>query len=184
MDSSTSSPLLDQNDLNDLPDDNYRHELVAGLLLSEPLPAHGHDRVRRRVERVLESFVEPRKLGEVFGEAGYLLARDPDTVRGPDVSFVIASRLVDFDDTSFFPGAPDLAIEILSPSNRPAEMYAKVADYLAAGARLVWVLDPVCCGVTEYRKLLAPRRLGPSDTLDGGDVLPGFTIEVRALFHE
>ena len=171
------------NDFTALRDDGYRHELVAGLLVSEPLPAHRHDRVRRRVERLLEAFVEPRKLGEVFGEAGYLLASDPDTVRGPDVSFVAASRLVDFDDTSFFPGAPDLAVEILSPSNRPSEMYAKVADYLAAGARLVWVLDPEHRAVTEYRTLLAPRRLGPSEWLNGGDVLPGFTIEVRALFE-
>ena len=76
------------------------------------------------------------------GEAGYVLARNPDTVRGPDLSFIARERLVGFDDSRFFEGAPDLAVEILSPSNRPGEVRAKAPEYLAAGARLVWVVDP------------------------------------------
>ena len=178
-----ASRLLEESDLALLPDDGYRHELAAGILVSEPLPAHRHDRIRRRLERVLEEFVEAHGLGEVFGEAGYLLARDPDTVRGPDVSWVSASRLAGFDDRRFFPGAPDLAVEILSPSNRPSDMHAKVADYLAAGTRLVWIIDPERRIVTEHRTLLAPRRLGPADPLDGGDVLRGFAIQVEELFR-
>lgn len=170
------------HELASLPDDSYRHELSVGLLVAEPLPSHRHDRTRRRLERLLEAFVEAHRLGEVFGEAGYVLAREPDTVRGPDLSFVSRERLSSFDDARFFSGAPDLAVEILSPSNRPAEMHAKVADYLAAGARVVWVVDLERRSVTTYRKLLAPRRLQSPGALDGEDVLPGLSIALDAIF--
>jgi len=170
------------SELASLPDDSYRHELSVGLLVAEPLPSHRHDRARRRLERLLEAFVEAHQLGEVFGEAGYVLARDPDTVRGPDLSFVSRERLSGFDDARFFSGAPDLAVEILSPSNRPAEMHAKVADYLAAGARMVWVVDPERRSVTTYRELLAPRRLQSPEALNGEDVLPGLSIALDAIF--
>lgn len=175
--------LKTAEDLSNLPDDSYRHELVAGVIVAEPLPRHRHDRTRRRLERLLEDFVEPRGLGEVFGEAGYVLARDPDTVRGPDLSFISRERLTGFDDARFFPGAPDLAVEILSPSNRPGEMHAKVADYLAAGARLVWVVDVERATVTTYTALLTPRRIESPATLDGGDVLPGLAIPLELIFE-
>ena len=83
----------------------------------------------------------------------------------------------------FFRGAPDLALEILSPSNRSGEFHAKVADYLAAGARLVWIVDPKRRMVTIRETLLAQRRLGARDVLDGGDVLPGFAIPVEEFFE-
>jgi len=171
------------SELASLSDDSYRHELSVGLLVAEPLPSHRHDRTRRRLERLLEAFVECHQLGEVFGEAGYVLARDPDTVRGPDLSFVSRARLSNFDDGRFFSGAPDLAVEILSPSNRPAEMHAKVADYLTAGARLVWVVDPERRSVTTYRELLAPRVLQLNESLSGEDVLPGLSIALEAIFR-
>ena len=85
--------LMTEMDLADLPDDSYRHELVAGVIVAEPLPRHRHDRIRPLLERPLEASVKTRGLGEVFGEAGYVLARDPDTVRGPDLSFVTQARL-------------------------------------------------------------------------------------------
>lgn len=170
-------------DLMNLPDDSYRHELVAGVIVAEPVPTHRHDRSRWRLERLLRVHVESGNLGEVFGEAGYLLARDPDTVRGPDLSFVSRERLAGFDDARFFPGAPDLAVEILSPSNRRGAMHAKVADYLAAGARLVWVVDPVRKSVTTYTTLLAPRRLELGQTLEGDDVLPGLAIPLETIFE-
>jgi Uma2 family endonuclease len=111
------------------------------------------------------------------------LARDPDTIRGPDLSFVSRERLKGFDDARLFSGAPDLAVEILSPSNRRGEMHARVADYLAAGARLVWVIDPKRRSVTVYRTLLAPRRLESHESLDGEDVLPGLLIPLEAIFE-
>jgi Uma2 family endonuclease len=167
-----------------IPDDETRHELVAGRLLSEPLPVPRHDRIRRRLERILDRFVSERGLGEVFGEAGFVLARDPDTVRGPDLAFVRAERLSGLDEARFFEGAPDLAVEILSPSNRPGAVRAKVAEYLAAGARLVWVVDPESRTVVAARSTDAPRRFASDGTVDGEEVLPGLTFPVAAIFGE
>jgi Uma2 family endonuclease len=173
---------MTEADLLHLEDDSCRHELVAGMIVAEPFPTPRHDRVRWRIERPIRAHVETGGLGEVFGETGFVLARDPDTVRGPDLSFVSRERLSQFDDTRFFSGAPDLAVEILSPSNRPGEMHAKVADYLAAGARLVWVVDPEKLTVTTYRTLLAPHRLQAGASLDGEDVIPGLVIPLEAIF--
>jgi Uma2 family endonuclease len=175
--------LKTATDLMNLSDDSYRHELVAGVIVAEPLPTHRHDRTRWRLERLLRAHAEAGDLGEVFGEAGYILARDPDTVRGPDLSFVSRERLSDFDDTRFYSGAPDLAVEILSPSNRRGEIQAKVADYLAAGARMVWVVDPERKKVTTYRLLLRPHRLESTAILEGEDVLPGLVIPLIAIFE-
>lgn len=174
---------LTELDLANLPDDSMRHELVAGILVAEPLPSPLHDRIFRRLLDLLQDFVNARGLGEVFGETGFVLARDPDTVRGPDLSFVSRERLLNFDDARFFPGAPDLAVEILSPSNRPGTMHAKVADYLAAGTRLVWVLDPARRSMTTYRTLLAPRRLECHESVGGEGVLPGLLIPLEAIFE-
>jgi Uma2 family endonuclease len=168
-----------------LPDDGYRHELQAGLLIAEPLPMLPHARVQGRLIRLLGAHVERQALGEILGEMGYLLAHDPDTVRGPDVSFLSQVRASALSDgTCFVEGAPDLAVEILSPSNRSAEMHAKVADYLAAGASLVWLVDPQTRTVTVYRSLLSPRVLDADATLEAEDVLPGFSVPLDAIFGD
>jgi Uma2 family endonuclease len=131
----------------------------------------------------LREFVEPRGLGVVFTETAYVLSRDPDTLRGPDVSFVRSERFeANEARRSYIRGGPDLAVEILSPSNRPGEMRARVAEYLAAGTRLVWVVDPERETVTTYRSLFEPRRVGRDGTLDGEDVLPGLSISAAELF--
>lgn len=183
MRASEPQPRLTEDDLQALPDDAYRYELVEGLLLREPAPALRHARVQRRVLIALATYVEEHDLGEVCAELGFVLSKDPDTVRAPDVSFLSRGTLARLrDDTRLFPGAPDLAIEVLSPSNRPGEIRAKVADLLAAGSRLVWVVDPALRHVTAYRALLAPRVLREHDVLDGEDVVPGFSLAVAALF--
>jgi len=178
--------MLTERDLVALPDgDGFRHELQAGLLVAEPRPFPLHARVQARVVTMLNEFVRPRGLGQVLCDGGFLLAHDPDTVRGPDVSFVTRGRwAAQLDHRRFFPGAPDLAVEILSPSNRAGETHAKVADYLAAGARLVWIVDPQQDDVTVYRTLLVPRRLQGPEALGGEDVLPGFSVEVASIFEE
>ena len=162
-----------------LPDATMRHELVAGEIIAGPLPSHAHDRVRRRIEQRLREFIEPRGLGEVFGRAGYLLARDPDTVRGPDLSFVRADRLAGIDDRRYFPGAPDLAVEIVTPKSLPADARGKLADYLIAGTKIVWVVDPVNQSVRVHRSLDAPESY---DVITGEDLLPGLTIPLRSIF--
>jgi Uma2 family endonuclease len=174
---------LTEDDLQTLPDDAYRHELVEGFLVREPAPGPGHWRVQRRVLEPLTRFVEDRGLGEVFAEVSFVLSKNPDTVRIPDVAFVTAASLRRMtDEMRLFPGPPDLAVEVLSPSNRWREVREKVADLLAAGTRLVWVADPPRRKVTAYRALLAPRVLREGDVLDGEDVVPGFSLPVSALF--
>jgi Uma2 family endonuclease len=175
-------PLLTLDEYMALPDDGQRHELRAGLILAEPPPFPRHGQIQVRLSGMLREFVEPRGLGAVLADSGYLLSRDPATVLGPDVSFVRRDRF-DAEQAArgYFSGAPDLAAEVLSPANRSAEIHAKVADYLAAGSILVWVIDPQHEVVTVYRKLLEPRRIGIDGVLDGEDVLPGLTIEVAKL---
>jgi len=165
-----------------LEEDGLRHELQAGSLLSEPRPFPRHAQIQVRVARALAEFVERHDLGVVLTDCGFLLSRNPDTVRGPGVAFVRRERYdPERAEREFFPGAPDLAVEILSPSNRPGDVHAKVADYLAAGSLLVWVLDPSRAGVEIYRSLLAPRRVGEDGVLDGEDVLPGLSVAVSVL---
>jgi Uma2 family endonuclease len=118
-----------------------------------------------------------------LGECGYVLRRNPDTVRGPDASFVSSERLAAWEARGpFFEGAPDLAVEVLSPSNTRREIEEKVSEYLAAGGREVWVADPEARRITVHRPDEGPRDLGPDDTLDGGDLLPGFDVPVAELF--
>lgn len=184
MGAAADDPLLTESDLAGLPDDGLLHELRAGLLLAEPRPFPLHARVQARIVVLVDAFVRARGLGVVLSDAGFLLARDPDTVRGPDVSFVRRGRWdAVADENRFFPGAPDLAVEVLSPSNRRAELKLKVADYLDAGAAGVWVVDPAEKAVTVYLPGAAPVRLDAGDTLDGGGVLPGFAIQVATLFE-
>jgi Uma2 family endonuclease len=185
MEYSSSKRLLTEDDLAAMPEDGFRHELQAGLLVAEPRPFLLHAQVQARVIELLTGFVRLHGLGRVLGDGGFLLARDPDTVRGPDVAFVTLARWKTVTDKGrFFRGAPDLAVEVLSPSNRAGEMHAKVADYLAAGARLVWIVDPKRRSVTAHRTLLAPRRFGADEVLDGADVLPGFAIPVASIFED
>lgn len=185
MDSRATVRRWTIEDLERLPDDGQKHELQAGLLLSEPLPGMRHGRVAAEIAARLRSFVRRRRLGVVFGnDTGFVLSRSPDTARGPDIAFVTGARFRAVGDrTGPFPGAPDLAVEVLSPSNTPAGVHAKVADYLAAGARLVWVVDTEAETVAVHRSLLSPRVLSREETLDGEDVLPGFRVKVARVFE-
>ena len=165
-----------------LEEDGLRHELQGGWLLSEPRPFPRHGQIQVRVAHALVEFVERNDLGVVLTDCGFLLSRNPDTVRGPDVAFVSRERYDSHDEAEgYFRGGPDLAVEILSPSNRPGEIHAKVADYLAAGSKLVWVVDPDRRRAGTYRNLLAPRHVPIDALLDGEDVVPGFSVTVAEL---
>ncbi len=182
MEPATNDRLITVDEYTRLLEDGERQELQAGVLVSEPQPFPRHAQIQARLAQILLDFVDPRGLGVVLTEGGFLLSRHPDTVRGPDVSFVRRDRFdADRASRAFFPGAPDLAIEIVSPSNRAGEMHAKVADYLAAGSSLVWVVDPDRGVVSVYRTLLAPQRVETDGVLDGEDVLPGFSLPVTTL---
>jgi Uma2 family endonuclease len=165
--------------------DDRRYELQAGLLLSEPHPGVEHGRVCMRVAGLLDRFAGPRRLGfTLIGEAGYLLAAEPPTVLIPDVSFLTLARGGDhITSRAPFPGAPDLAVEVLSPSNRPKEIRGKVAAYLAAGCPLVWVVDPERREVTVHAGDAASLVLRAEDRLECRRVVPGFSVRVRELFE-
>lgn len=160
-------------------------ELVAGEVVCEPPPSEEHGWVAGNVFGLLWSFVRERRLGRVYAaETGFVLSRDPDTVRAPDVAFVSAERLApEARRGPYFEGAPDLAVEVLSPGTGPVVMAAKVRDFLAAGARAVWVVDPARRTVTVHRRDHVPRTLSESDTLDADPAVPGFRLPVRAVFE-
>jgi Uma2 family endonuclease len=180
----TGAPLTAE-DLYELPDDGYRYELVRGeLRVSEP-PGWGHGEISVIIAATLLAYVRPRGLGAVTGEAGYVLARGPDTVRGPDVTFVAAARRPAPEvEHRYYEGAPDLAVEVLSPDDRASEVAEKVDEYFAAGTRLVWVVNPKTRSVTVHTPDGIARNLRESDTIDGGDVIPGFACSVAELFPE
>ncbi|MEZ4457587.1 MAG: Uma2 family endonuclease [Gemmatimonadales bacterium] len=158
-------------------------ELVAGVLrVSEP-PGGVHGHLAARLAYRLQAFVETHRLGVVLVEAGFILRRRPDTVRGPDVAFVSAARCPsDHIPEGFFDCAPDLAVEIRSPRDLPSELAEKAADYLDAGAQLVWILDPLERRAAVYRPGGGITSLTAADRLDGADVVPGFHCPLAELF--
>jgi Uma2 family endonuclease len=120
----------------------------------------------------------------VFGEAGYVLASEPDTVRAPDASFVSTERISGAARRGpYVVGAPDLAVEVVSPGDSRQEVAEKVGEYLAAGARAVWVIEPRRRSVTTHLPDREPVTLGLGETLDGGDLLPGFRLPVSEIFE-
>lgn len=132
---------------------------------------------------ILYDHVKQQNLGWVFGaEGGFQIGHDPDTVRAPDVAFVSTERMPASVPQSFFPGPPDLAVEVLSPNDRASEVLGKVADWLEAGCRKVWVVDPATRSVAVYAPKTEMRMLHLSDVLADEEVLPGFQIEIRKIF--
>jgi len=168
-----------------MPDDGMRYELQAGLLVSEPLPGHRHGRIVMNLGAMLHDHVREHHLGVVVtADAGFVLARNPDTMRGPDIAFVSQPRAdEERDNVRAFEGAPDLAVEILSPSDVPAAARAKVAEYLAAGTKLVWLVDPESRTVTAYGSIFAPAVHSEDDLLLGGVGVPGFSVPVSEIFE-
>src|SRR5688572_21586988 len=157
-----------------LPDDGWRRELVRGQVVREPPAGYQHGRIAIRMGAILHTFVLEHGLGDVVGaETGFILSDEPPTVRAPDVAFVAGGRLVS-DPVGFAPLAPDLAVEIVSPSNTLSEIQDKVIDYLFAGTQLVWVVDPRRRTVTTYRSREEIRLLTEDEDLDANAVLPGF----------
>ena len=159
-----------------------RTELVRGVLMVREPAGWLHGRVASELSRQIGNHVAQHRSGAVFAaETGFTLARRPDTVRAPDVAFVRSERLPDRVPRGFAELAPDLVAEVLSPDDRPGEVLAKVADWLTAGTRLVWVIDPERRLARVYRRD-GSETIVPSDgTLDGEDVLPGFACSLASI---
>jgi Uma2 family endonuclease len=160
-----------------------RCELLRGELVLVSPSGSLHAIIAATLAEILCDFVKQRKLGWVFGaEGGFHIRHDPDTVRAPDAAFVSAGRMPASVPQGFFPGPPDLAVEVLSPNDRASEVLAKVSDWLEAGCRKVWVVDPETRSVAVYAPNVQMRVLHLADVLTDEDVLPGFQIEVRKIF--
>ncbi|MHB8897965.1 MAG: Uma2 family endonuclease [Thermoguttaceae bacterium] len=158
-------------------------ELVRGELIMMTPAGFRHGRIACTVAGVVRSFVAAHNLGVVTGaETGFHIASDPDTVRAPDVAFVRRQRIPEREPVGFFPGSPDLAVEILSPKDTASDLLAKTQDWLDAGCLAVWVVDPQTLTVTVYRSRTEVQILMRQQVLEGGDVLPGFQVAVESLF--
>ncbi len=157
-------------------------ELIEGAVHMVTPAAWESGRLGARVARALLNFVEPACLGEVGGaDAGFILSRDPDTVRAPDAAFVRADRLAERIE-GFFPGPPDLAVEVVSPSDRVHDVEAKAEAWLEAGTRMVWVVWPNTRTVSVHVPGQPVRTYREGEALCGADVIPGFECDVADVF--
>ena len=167
-----------------MPDDGFRYELVKGELrkMSPAGSEHGATIINLTVP--LAAHIKANNLGVVFGaETGFKIAADPDTVRAPDIAFVRRERIPEGGiPKGFWPGAPDLAVEVTSPGDTFEEVEEKVGDWLAAGARAVWIVNPKRRAVTVYRALNDVAILIEENELDGESVVPGFRCRVADIF--
>ncbi len=180
----TKSILATAAELLELPDDGYRYELVRGELRKMPPAGAYHGRTALKIGASLLNYVSANQLGEVYAtETGFRIGSDPDHVRAPDAAFVRRERVAAAGEVAgYWPGAPDLAVEVISPSDRYTEVEEKVDDWLAAGTRLVALVNPRNRTVTLRRPGQDPVILTEPDTLDGGDVVPGWQMAVSDLF--
>jgi Uma2 family endonuclease len=158
-----------------------KSELVAGQVIELVPPGTSHGLLVAEITRELGAHVVRSGLGIVVVETGFVLSVQPPTVRSPDVAVVLRERLPSPVPRKFFPGPPDLAVEVLSADDRPAEVASKVADYLRAGARSVWVVDPQKRTLTIHTPGGATRYV-EGEVVHGADPLPGFEMSLKALF--
>lgn len=182
--SSTTTKLMTAEELLSLPDDGSRYELVEGELRQMSPAGHNHGRIAMRLAVPLGQHVEENGLGEIYAaETGFLLSTNPDTVRAPDIAFVKQARVDEVGEAkSYWPGAPDLAVEVVSPNDKVSEIEEKVKEWMEAGTPLVWVVSPKLHAVTVYRSLTDIVILTEKDMLDGGEIVPGFLYPIAKLF--
>lgn len=178
-----SEPLLTVEEFeryHDGTDD--RLELVRGRIVREPPANFRHGQVDSRLAYRIRRWVDEHGLGEVVTNVGFVLSERPATVRGPDIAFVSRERIpAEVAPTGFARFMPDLAVEILSPSNTASDVQEKVLEYLEAGVRLIWIVDPRHRRATVYRSRSDIRLLSEEDHLDGDPVLPGFTVALSEV---
>jgi Uma2 family endonuclease len=172
-------------ELQALPDNGYRHEVVSAELVMSPKNDFYHGDICSRLLAALVNFNEAHKLGVVLDSSTGFWMKNRNC-RAPDISFVTKARLrsVGFSRTSrrFFPGAPDLAVEVVAPSNSRAELEDRLKDFFASGTKLAWVIQPEPRFVEICHSLTDRQMRGPGAFLDGGQLLPGFQFSIADLF--
>jgi Uma2 family endonuclease len=180
----STTTLVTAEQLLYMPNDGFRYELIAGEVKKMSPAGWKHGLIAGRLHGWLYAYVEKHKLGAIFAsETGFLLASDPDTVRAPDIAFVCRERLsAEASSEAFWPGPPDLAVEVVSPGDTVHEVDDKVKSWLDAGTRMVWVIDPKWQSVTVYRSAASVTVLTENDELSGEEVIEGFRCVVGELF--
>ena len=176
-----TSTLITAEQLREMAQDQ-RVELVRGQLVEMPPRGWEEGTIVPLLVSWLVPFVMERKLGQVNCGLGFILARNPDLVRGPDIALISAARLAGAPARGFFAGAPDLAVEVVSPLARVSEMQRKIREYLNAGSRLVWLVDPLSETVTAYHPSGDAHVYSGTQEVTGEDVLPGFSFRAADLF--
>lgn len=176
--------LVTAEELLDMPDDGFKYELVRGELRKMAPAGFTHGTVSGNILASLHPFVRSKGLGKVTAaETGFLLARDPDHVRAPDVAFVRRERVEEVGTVDgYWPGPPDLAVEVISPNDRYTEVYEKVDEWLEAGAGMVVVVNPRNRTASVRIAGMNPVILKEGDTLEGGEVVPGWRMPVADIF--
>ncbi len=181
---SDAARLVTAAQLEKFPDDDYRYELVEGRVIRMSPVGYQHGRLVARLLVLLDQHLRRHNLGVAVTEVGFTIASDPDTVRAPDIAFIRQNRLPAIDPRGFWQGPPDLAIEVLSPDDRPSEVRIKVEEYLACGVPLVLVINPDEKSVTTFRPSRSSTTLrGDEEILGLDEVVSGFRCTLREIFE-
>ena len=162
--------------------DGFWGELINGEVCELTPPGSEHGAISSNILEILGVFVRKHKLGRMFSECGYVITRDPDSVRAPDVSFVAAHRQESPPSKKFSETLPDLAVEVVSPSDTYSDVIEKARMYLAAGVKEVWIVDPSGKTVEIFRTLHESRILRVNDNIET-PLLPGLSVPVSEFFE-
>lgn len=177
---------ITSDDLLDLPKDGFRYEIVKGELRKKMPSGILHALIAGRIAGLLSAFIRQRKLGEILtAEPGFKLSLMPETLRVPDVSFMRREKFLQIKNyNKFYQGAPDLAVEVVSPSETFQDVQEKIEEYLAHGVELIWIVRPKQMTITVYRPQHELKVLRGGDSLDGADVIPGFNCLVEDILGD
>jgi Uma2 family endonuclease len=174
-------------ELQALPENGFNHELVDGEIVVSPKNDSFHGDICTRLSAALLAFAETQHLGAVLDSSTGFRMNNLN-VRAPDISFISRARLkaqgFRRSTRRFFPGAPDLAVEVLSPNNTRPEIDERLQDFFSSGARLAWIIDPDAQRVEICRSLADRRYVSGADFLEGEDLLPGFRYAIADLFKD
>jgi Uma2 family endonuclease len=172
---------LTLEDFARLPADGARHEINAGELITLPPAKSLHTLIALAVLEALQGYLKQHPIGRALPEAGYILSHDPLTIRQPDVSVLSKERIRATAADNYFEGAPDLAVEIVSPSDSAEDLEIKINQYLQCGAKQVWIAYPKTRKIHVFSAGNAGAILDENETLEGGDLLPGFSTKIADL---
>lgn len=181
--SATSTALMTAEDLIQLPRDGFRYELINGELEKMPPPGSPHGRIAFQLLVYLGPFIVQHGLGQGFTEIGFKLTSNPDTVLAPDFAFLTSESFARGRDTEgYWLGPPDLAVEVLSPSDRPGKVKKRISQWFSFGVKQLWTVDPKHGTITVYRSPSDATTFSGSDELEAQDLFPGFRLSLDRIF--